>query len=244
MKRMVVFFAFSLPVLTTMAAEVRFTGEATAKSDDKVIYEERHLVEGECSDGLFYPATQTVTYVRAGGNEFASKTLSYDESQLRPTVDFRQPEFNEAMDITNPNDDELTIEWRTPDGNTESFSVEVTDTLVADAGFDHLVRQNWAAVTSGDSVEFDFLAPTRGKAYGFVLEPAGDNRIDAAYTVRIKPSGVILGFLVDPILLGYNEEGMLTDYIGLTNIRKDRDTNYTAHIRYTVETTPDCELTR
>lgn len=244
MKRMVVFFACSLPVFATMAAEVRFTGETTAINNDKVIYEERHLVEGECSGGLFYPATQTVTYVRAGGNEFASKTLSYDESLLRPTVDFRQPEFNEVMDITNLNDDELKIEWRTPDGDTESFSVEVTNTLVADAGFDHLVRQNWAAVTSGDSVEFDFLAPTRGKAYGFVLEPADDNRIDAAHTVRIKPSGVILGFLVDPILLGYNEVGMLTDYIGLTNIRKDRDTNYTAHIRYTVETTPDCELTR
>lgn len=226
------------------ASELRFSGEATAIDSDRVIYEERYLVEGECSDGVFRPQAQTVTYVRDEDNQFAEKTLRYDESLLRPTVDFRQPDFNEVMQITNQDDDELEIEWQTPEGGMESFSVDVTDSLVADAGFDHLVRQNWSAVTSGERVEFDFLAPTRGKAYGFVLEPADDDRIDAAYTVRIKPSGTILGFLVDPILLGYNEDGFLTDYLGLSNIRKNKDSNYTAHIRYTMESRPDCELTR
>lgn len=244
MKRTAMFFACSLSVFTTMAAEVRFTGEATVVNDDKVLYEERHVVKGECTEGLFQPRAQTITYVRDGSDEFAEKKLSYEHSPLRPSVDFRQPDFNEVMDITNRDDRELKIEWQTPKGDTESFSVEVTDSLVADAGFDHLVRQNWSAVKSGESVEFDFLAPTRGKAYGFVLEPAGDDRIDAAYTVRIKPSGIMLGFLVDPIMLGYNEQGFLTDYLGLSNIRKDNDSNYTAHIRYTMETTPDCELTR
>ncbi|MCL7944584.1 hypothetical protein [Marinobacter sp. ATCH36] len=244
MKRTFVFIACSLPLLTTMAAEVRFTGEAAEVGGESTIYEERHIVEGECTDGLFRPDAQTVTYVRNGGNEFATKELSYEGSVLRPTVEFRQPDFNETMAITNRDDNELRIEWQTPEGDTERFSVNVTDSLVADAGFDHLVRQNWSAVTSGESVEFDFLAPTRGKAYGFVLEPANDNRINAAHTVRIKPSGIVLGFLVDPILLGYNDDGLLTDYVGLTNIRKDKDSNYTAHIRYTVESTPECELTR
>lgn len=244
MKHAAMAIACSLPAFTVMAAEVRFTGEATSPGDDNVLYEERHIVKGECSDGLFRPETQTVTYVRDEDTEFAEKTLSYDESPLRPTVDFRQPDFNEVMDISNQGDNELKIQWQTPGGDMESSTVNVDESLVADAGFDHLVRQNWSAVTAGERVEFDFLAPTRGKAYGFVLEPAEDDRIDAAYTVRIKPSGTILSFLVDPILLGYNDEGMLTDYLGLTNIRKDKDSNYTAHIRYTVETTPDCELTR
>jgi hypothetical protein len=51
-------------------------------------------------------------------------------------------------------------------------------------------------------------------------------------------------FLVDPIVLGYDADGLLTDYLGLTNIRKDKDTNYTAHIRYAIEAIPECELTR
>lgn len=244
MKRSALFIACFMPLAAASAEEVRFTGEATADGDDGVIYEERHVVEGECSNGLFRPARQTVTYVRDDDEEFARKKLSYDESVLRPDVDFQQPDFEEVMDISNEGDDRLKIQWQTPGGDNENFTVDVSDSLVADAGFDHLVRQNWSAVKSGDRVKFDFLAPTRGKAYGFVLEPADDDRIDAAYTVRIKPSGTILGFLVDPILLGYNEQGLLTDYVGLTNIREDKDTNYTAHIRYTVETTPDCELTR
>ncbi|KPQ01495.1 hypothetical protein [Marinobacter sp. HL-58] len=233
-----------LPLQAVSSDEVRFTGEATSEDDGKTLYEERHVVEGECSEGVFRPSQQTVTYVRNGDTEFAKKKLSYSESLLRPTVDFRQPDFDEVMAITNEGDDELRIEWQTPEGDTETFSVDASETLVADAGFDHLVRKHWSEVKSGERVEFDFLAPTRGKAYGFVLEPADDDRIDAAHKVRIKPSGTILGFLVDPILLGYNDEGLLTDYVGLTNIRKDKDSNYTAHIRYTVESTPECELTR
>ncbi|MFN2361314.1 MAG: hypothetical protein ABR522_09615 [Marinobacter sp.] len=240
------FFLFTclLPLQVFSANEVRFTGQATTENDGKIVYQERHVVEGECSEGLFRPSGQTVTYVDEEDKEFAKKELSYSESLLRPTVDFRQPGFDEAMAITNEGDEKLKIEWQTPKGDSKNFSVNVSDALVADAGFDHLVRKHWSAVKAGETVEFDFLAPTRGKAYGFVLEPAEDDRIDAPYTVRIKPSGTILGFLVDPILLGYNDKGLLTDYVGLTNIRKDKDSNYTAHIRYTVETTPECELTR
>ncbi|MDL0429570.1 hypothetical protein QPM17_00395 [Marinobacter sp. TBZ242] len=245
MKTTALVIACFAPVLTASGAELRFSGTAAPLKGDRAIYEEHHLVEGECSDGLFRPNAQTVTYVRGDGDDqFAQKKLSYGDSLLRPNVNFRQPDFNEVMEITNRDGKELRIQWQTPGDDTETYTVEVTDSLVADAGFDHLVRQHWSAVTTGESVEFEFLAPTRGKAYEFELEPARDDRINAAFTFRIKPSGTILGFLVDPILLGYNADGMLTDYLGLTNIRKDRDANYTAHIRYTLETAPDCELTR
>lgn len=243
MKRIPILLASLFPLLAC-AAEVRFTGEATPVGGGAPLYEERHQVEGECRDGMFRPSSHTVTYVRGGDGTFAEKRLSYDQSPLRPSVDFRQPDFDEVMDITNRNDRELEIKWQKPDGSTDTSTVEVTDSLVADAGFDNLVRRHWSDVTSDKSVKFDFLAPTRGKAYGFVLDGVSDDRIDAAQTVRIKPSGTLLGFLVDPILLGYNEEGFLTHYLGLTNIRKDKDRNYTAHIRYTLEITPDCELTR
>lgn len=235
--------ACTLP-LSTGAAEMRFTGQATPLNGDNVLYEERHVVTGKCTEGLFRPASHNVTYVRSNGETIGEKTLSYEQSPLRPTMTFRQPGFNEVMEIRNRDDAKLEIEWQTPEGDTENSTVEVTQELVADAGFDNLVRNHWPEVTSGDRIEFDFLAPTRGKAYGFVLEPTEDDRIDAAHTVLVEPSSTLLSFLVDPILLGYNENGALTNYLGLTNIRKDKDSNYTAHIRYAVETAPDCELTR
>lgn len=242
MKQATLLLICSLP-LASVAAEVRFSGKATPVGANDLLYEERHTLQGECSQGRFQPQSHTVSYARDNGTAFAEKQLSYGESPLRPSVDFRQPGFNEVMDIANRNDESLSIRWQTPGGKTENFTVRVNDSLVADAGFDNFVRKHWPAVTAGESVNFDFLAPTRGEAYGFVLEPAEDSRIDAAHTVRIRPSGMVLRFLVDPIVLGYNDDGFLTDYLGLTNIRQDKDTNYTAHIRYTVETTPDCELT-
>jgi hypothetical protein len=122
--------------------------------------------------------------------------------------------------------------------------LEITPSLVADAGFDNLVRQNWVRVIqNGQSVGFDMVAPTRGESYGFTLEPTSDDRIDARHLVRIRPSSTLMRFVVDPILLGYNADGLLTHYLGLTNIRKNEDTNHTAHIRYALEATPDCAMT-
>jgi len=243
MRSSALLLACALP-LSAAAAEMRFTGQAMPLNGDNLLYEEQHVVTGKCTDGLFRPASHNVTYVRSNGEPFAEKTLSYEQSTLRPAMTFRQPGFNEVMEIRNRDDATLEIEWQTPEGDTENSTVEVTRKLVADAGFDNLVRNHWPEVTSGDRIEFNFLAPTRGKAYGFVLEPAKDDRINATHTVLIEPSSTILSFLVDPILLGYNDNGALTDYLGLTNIRKDQDSNYTAHIRYAVDTAPDCELTR
>jgi hypothetical protein len=76
-----------------------------------------------------------------------------------------------------------------------------------------------------------------------VLERVENEQIDADHVVQIRPTGMVLRFLVDPIVLGYNNAGALSDYLGLTNIRKNQDENYTAHIRYSVQTSPDCELT-
>jgi hypothetical protein len=54
---------------------------------------------------------------------------------------------------------------------------------------------------------------------------------------------MLLKFLVDPIILGYNNKGALTAYSGLTDVRENADQNYTTTIRYTVSTYPECELT-
>jgi len=234
----------ALPV-AGFTAESRFTGTAKPVDGGETIYQEAHTVTGVCEEGMFTPQQHSVDYRSAASEPFATKSLSYGESALRPTVDFRQPDFSETMNITNQDDELIRIEWQTPSGSKKSFTVDVYDGLVADAGFDNFVRQNWSEVIqNGNSVDFGILAPTRGDYYNFTLEPVEDSRIDADHKVKIRPTGTILGFLVDPILLGYNSEGMLTDYLGLTNIRKNDDSNYIAHIRYDIQAMPECDLTR
>ncbi|WP_372998085.1 hypothetical protein [Marinobacter sp.] len=232
--------AATLPV---MAGDYRFTGTATTKEGDK-LYEERHSVDGTCEDGVFRPQGHQVAYHKPDGDDsFARKELEYDASVLRPIVNFSQPTFNETMKIDYPEAETLVINWDKPDGESEQFDVEYPSNTVVDAGFDNFVRQNWKSVVAGESVEFRFLGPTRGEHYGFVLEPAENERVEADHVVQIRPTGMVLRFLVDPIVLGYSDTGALSDYLGLTNIRKNQDENHTAHIRYSVDTYPDCELT-
>ncbi|SNC74500.1 hypothetical protein SAMN04487881_2401 [Marinobacter sp. es.048] len=235
--------ALMVAALPALAQDFRFTGTATT-GDGTVIYEERHAVDGTCEDGVFRPQQHEVAYLKPDAEEsFARKALAYDATVLRPTVDFVQPMFDEKMEITYPKAETLVINWQTPRGDSERFQVAYPPSTVVDSGFDNFVRQNWQSVVAGDPVEFRFLGPTRGEHYGFVMEQVENERVNADHVVQIRPTGVVLRFLVDPIVLGYDDSGALSDYLGLTNIRKNLDENYTAHIRYAVETSPDCELT-
>lgn len=248
MKRLTLFATLILPFsypASAFADDLSFTGTAKPVGGGDTIYQESHIISGSCEQGLFTPEEHSVAYSRSGSEAFATKKLTYRQSVLRPSVDFSQPDFSEVIEITNQDDQTLEILWQAPSGSAERASLDVEPSLVADSGFDNFVRQNWKQVMEdGESVEFNMVAPTRGDYYGFTLEPATDSRIDAEHLARIRPSSTLMRFLVDPILLGYNNEGLLTDYLGLTNIRKNDDTNYTAHIRYTIHATPECELTR
>lgn len=229
--------------LPASAQDFRFTGTATT-GNGNVIYEERHTVDGTCMDGIFRPQQHAVAYHEPGEQEsFAHKALDYEASVLRPIVEFVQPTFGEEMEVSYPEPETLLIEWQTPQGDSKKFEVEYPPDTVVDSGFDNFVRQNWRSVVAGESVEFRFLGPTRGEHYGFVLERAENDQLNADHVVQIRPTGMVLRFLVAPIVLGYSDSGALSDYLGLTNIRKNRDENYTAHIRYFVDTYPDCELT-
>jgi hypothetical protein len=234
----------ALVPLTANAELWSFTGEAESLEGEP-LYEEHHKVSGECRDGLWRPQTHEVRYVKPGtDNQFAYKTLDYSESVLRPGFEFMQPTFDEQMIVKNPDDQRLSIEWQTNEGGTETYSVPLSDKVVVDAGFDNLVRENWQQTTAGEPVDFQFLAPTRGEHYGFVLEPAEDDRIKAEMVRRIRPTGMVMRFLVDPILLGYDDRGALKQYLGLTNLRRNADTNYTANIRYQHNQMPGCKLVR
>ncbi|WP_148862919.1 hypothetical protein [Marinobacter fonticola] len=175
------------------------------------------------------------------GEVFATKQLDYDIARQRPSVIFDQPLFDERMKITNVDDSEARIVWNTPEGNTETSSVALTTEVVIDSGFVHFVRDNWKTLTEGRQVDFEFLAPTRGDVYRFVAEPTENEHIDAPLVVSMRPSQMFLRWIVDPIYLGFDDQGRITDYRGLGNIRKNDDRNYTVHLRYTSEE-PPCPL--
>ena len=244
MRRSAIFFAMLFTAGPLGAATFEFTGTAKSVDSQSLLYAERHQVTGTCSEAGFEPIEHTVTYHEGPDDrQFAVKTLEYDQHPSRPSVVFRQPDFDESLEIRYTDSKQLSIDWQPPSESRKSFQVAYTTRLVIDAGFDQFVRDHWQTVTAGESLPFRFLAPTRGDHYGFVLEPAPNTNIDADVVVQIRPTSLVLRFLVDPIILGYNRKGALTHYQGLTNIRADRETNHTAHLHYRIIKYPGCDLT-
>lgn len=230
-----------LPLMATGAETALFNGTAVARSGE-VLYTERHEVTGRCGNGYWVPEQHRVDYRKPDSDAaFATKTLDYPSGLLLPEMIFRQPDFSEVMKVT-LDSDQVSIKWTTPSGNNKTFELAIPDRLVIDAGFDHFIRAHWERLTGGNSARFRFLGPTRGEHYGFVAEPANTGDFEARHEFRIRPDGLVTRFLVDPIYLGYDDEGFLTDFSGLTNIRKNRDRNFTAHIRYNQQNSPPCPL--
>jgi hypothetical protein len=243
----------SAPALANANTEYQFTGSATAFNSPDVgreLYREQHTIQGVCRGNQFEPQNHKVEYFDASADTpFAYKQLRYGSmerpSLLRPDVEFEQPRFSERLTV-GYNASGVSIEWRAPDQELKQFNLDINNSLVVDSGFDNLVRQNWQTVVQGGSVNFEFLAPTRGSSYGFVMEPADNSfdsgRIRADHLIQIRPTSLFLRLVVDPIVLGYNQQGALTHYSGLTNIRLNQQENIQADIAYNVTKYPSCPL--
>jgi hypothetical protein len=241
------------PAKADAEAEFHFTGSARplgSASASSELYREQHTLLGVCRGNQFKPQSHRVEYFDVSSDTpFAFKQLRYDRdnqpSLLRPAMEFVQPRFNERLTIGYDSGD-VVIEWRSPAQELKQFRLDSNSNLVVDSGFDNLVRQNWQAVVEGDSVNFEFLAPTRGSYYSFVMEPADNksdsDRIRADHLIQIRPTGLFLRFVVEPILLGYNQQGALTHYSGLANIRRNQQENIQADIVYSVTKYPPCPL--
>lgn len=241
------------PAIADASAEFHFTGSARpldSANAGSELYREQHVIQGVCSGNQFKPQSHRVEYFDASSDApFAFKQLRYDRdnqpSLLRPGVEFVQPRFNERLTV-GYDSGSVTIEWQSPAQEFKQFRLDSNNSLVVDSGFDNLVRQNWQTVVEGGSVNFEFLAPTRGSYYGFVLEPAdskSDNdRIRADHLIQIRPTSLFLRLIVEPILLGYNQQGALTHYSGLANIRLNQQENIQADIVYSVTEYPPCPL--
>jgi hypothetical protein len=230
-----------VPLTVIGAEKLSFTGSAISP-EGQPLYTEHHEVTGSCREGHWVPESHTVDYRKPDSESaFATKQLDYQAGLMLPEMSFRQPDFGELMEVTLDNG-QLAINWITPSGDNETFELAMPDRLVIDAGFDHFIRAHWERLTAGNRASFRFLGPTRGDHYGFVAEPAKAGDFEADHEFRIRPDGLVTRFLVDPIYLGYNNEGFLTDFSGLTNIRKNQDRNFTAHIRYQQNNTPPCPL--
>ncbi|MDX1588822.1 MAG: hypothetical protein R3296_07775 [Oleiphilaceae bacterium] len=221
-----------------------FKGEVTDRSTGNLAYTEYHEQQGVCEDGDWRIREHTVRYEDADGEVIATKELTYRHSQLRPSYTIEELRFDEIMQVTNRDDKRAEIRWQTMEGEEKTFTARIPSNGVIDAGFTALAGRNWETlVEKKEPVSLGFLASTRGKFYDFkVARTDSPEGMSGDYAFALQSTGWVTRWFVDDIIVGYNEQRQLTDYIGRTNIRREGnpEENVDGHIRYQYQQWPDC----
>lgn len=224
--------------------QISFQGRATDLHSHKLLYTEEHRIVGACQNGDWKPTQETVTYRAPDHKVLAIKHLDYSSGLQTPSFTMTDKVFHEHFDIRYRAGQPVDVRWRDTQGTNHQEKVPSSPRLVIDGGFDYTVKAHWSSLLAGTAMPFDFLAPTRGKTIAFRLVPAdADQRrkTGAEHSFVIKPQSTFLSWFVDPILLGYNAQQQLTDYIGVTNIPRTPNDNYRAHIHYQHSPPPHCD---
>jgi hypothetical protein len=99
-----------------------------------------------------------------------------------------------------------------------------------------MLLQYWDVLIDKQTLEFEFLAPTRAQLISFSLASVFQD--DAIIELSLAPSNFFLRLLVDPIKLTYDKvTKRILIYEGLTNIEKTKQGEatgeyYIARIEY------------
>jgi hypothetical protein len=198
-----------------------FIGEAYDLDTGDLLYTEQHSLE--LANGV--PARETVVYVTPDGNELARKEMTYWKPE-RPgyRLSVSEPQRIETVE---PGESGVTVE------SVESGTLDWTDesASVIDGGFHYFILENFDALLAGQTVDFDFLAPTRVRWTPLRITPVGQEQGQLKLELNLQSR--LLSWAVSDIELTYDIDGQqLLRYSGLTNLPKPGGGNYTARIDY------------
>jgi hypothetical protein len=204
-------------------------GMATQLESGAPLYTERHFEHfraGKLVD-------RTIRYHCPSGELFAVKTVTPNATSAAPYAptfelnDFRTGHF-ERLQVSN-NNKQLGFR-RDFDASVDQAVLKPSPTLVADAGFDALIKERLPLLREGKYLEFGFVVPSRGRAYDFrasaEANPAG------SLTVRLEPGNFLLRWLAAPISATYDRDGQLLSFRGLSNLRGLDGKNYAVAIDF------------
>lgn len=197
------------------AALLSVQGDARDPASERLLYREDHLIR---RDGV-QPLQRVVLYRCPDGTAFARKQVDYRESRTAPAfglIDARDG-YREGLRRTDGTVSVYSGKRSAPlqDGTGATM-------LVADAGFDEFLRNQWDALLAQGTLPIRFAVPAHARDLKFNVRSLGEGRIDGApvQTFQLKLGGLLA--LVSPrIDVAYAEDRSLRRYTGLANIRSD-----------------------
>ena len=207
------------PALAAAKAEVRYEqGKAWNTGKTRLMYTESHWTTSE-NNAL---KNRTVVYRCADGTPFARKEINYTRSALAPEFSFKDVRFNYQEGLRWQKDGpEL---WFVRNAQRQQKLLGNSGTLVADAGFDVFVKNQWPALSAARRQSLQFAVPSRLTSYGFNLQRINSlpfNK-EPAQSFKLSVDGW-LGFIAPNLEITYSRNTKrLLRFKGLSNILNDQ----------------------
>lgn len=202
--------ALYLLLCSMLANADQFVGYAYDIKSKELVYIEHH----EYKDST----THHVTYKEVDGQTFAEKKIDYQRSFTSPSFVQTNSRNGEQIKIVKQ-DESLLVEYKeNMNEKTELDALEITPTLVIDAGFDHYISQNWDALITGKALVVDYLVPSSLAAYQLSIEQYDcDNQ--ERYCFTISASNFFISMFADELSLSYDKVSRkLMSFQGRSNI--------------------------
>lgn len=220
------------------AGKMSAIGTAWSFDGASILYREYHYAEDPAHD-----LPTRVLYRKPNDELIAEKSIDYSASVISPAISQKDYRNNSVVTTEHPLDSGarlIRVGYQAHDSERlRSRDVTSRDSLIVDAGFDPYVRQNWDALTGGQSVTTSFLVPARLDSVRISVSPTEteDCRAAAApvYCFVIRPAGMLrmVSWFVDPIYIAYHPESRrLKSYAGLSNLRDDAGDPVNVLIRF------------
>lgn len=208
-------------------------GHAYSLETSELVYREIH--DPKAADGRL--RSDRVEYRGPDGELLALKEVDYTPNPVAPAfrMEDQRTGYVEGLAWNDAGQPEVFMreEAGTP---LERATLEATEGLVADAGFDVMVYRQLDRLQAGARPVFPFAVPSRLRTLEFRLRSLGRREVlgRPATVVRMELANPLLRWLVDPIDVSYNAEtGALLRYEGISNLpRPDGDGNYRVRIDF------------
>ena len=251
-------FALVAMVLAPVAATASINlepfveGRAYDKRSGEWLYTEAHFCTASrdaCRVGYYTPEGELIVEkfvdysLNASAPNFTQFDLRY-ERLVAARLDGQSAQFaRTTMPVAN---------WRGVDTALTQFegSVEATEQLVIDAGFDNYVRSRWEDLAEGDKVRFDFALPSRAASLPMIarrkpatvceatreqVQPGAIGAVagEQDLCLEIAPANWLINSFVSPIRLEYDADNRrLLSFAGTSNILNEQGKAYRVYIVY------------
>jgi hypothetical protein len=220
-----------------------YEGLAYDLSSGTMLYKETHYIKRV--DNV---VSERVVLYRCPNNQaFGRKILNVSSGALTPEFSFNDQRTGHSEGLARVANDASKVNVRFQISGKKKLASEAiarTGKMVADAGFDEFIVQNWSALKAGTAVPLDFVVPSQLDYLGFKVKFLRTTVLDKqnASVFRLAPSG-LLSLLTSGIDVTYlDADKSLRQFAGLSNIRDLSGENYEVKIDFPLnlrQTYPD-----